>query len=604
MIRSLYTGLSGIIGSQYGMDVTGNNIAGINTLSFKYSRPTFRTIFEQNLYSGSFGNRVGLGSMLSSADRVMSVGNIEHTENKTDMAIGGNGFFLMRGLFQRRTLAGDVEIQEKDFLSRVGDFRLDNHYNFVQGNSGLIAMGLLAEIQDGDIRITKDLPTEEEMVNAEDKSEFLRMLQPINFKDLVVMPPKETSEVLLGGFLNSATGLDPVYFHIPAGSSPEDGEYTVQITFERKVAKTADDHELIHKMDDLLTDPNKVYKLKTDLINWPGKDLPDDPTPKPAFSGGEGLLVVSPDGSVFRSFFPDLHDSLEITIQGETHPLNIKEVIEERPYQVPSATTHISVFDSLGKEHNLRVRYEKIQENQWLYRFESASVDPAKPEFLIAYEDSEGNRFSTFSSDPEHRILGGILEFDDTGRLSDQKILMHDGSVQAVQLNTAVLFEGEESAFSININFDDHERQIIQTATAENLFTQQLSGRTTGSLLSLSANTNGLVYGIYSNRENVALARLPIISIRASQNLPDASRYGYPNAYEINTDPTQPDFIGLFRAGEGGTGAIISSALELSNVDISREMTNMIKFQRALQLNARSITTADTILEETIRLKR
>ncbi len=605
MIRSLYTGLSGILGSQYGLDVTGNNIAGVNTLSFKYSRPTFRTLFEQNLYSGQPGNRVGLGSMISTVDRVMTMGNIENTDHPTDMAIGGSGFFLVRGIFQRKTLNGETAIQQQDFLSRVGNFRIDQDYNFVQGNSGLLAMGILAKVEDGDIVITNDLPSQEEMIRAPDKTEYLRTLQPINFKDLVIMPPKETQAIELGGFLNSEAGLDPVYFAFPAGPEASDGEYIVRIQFSRKLVKEESDDPLIQDMDDLLFQRQKVYRLETDVIQWPKMNDPEEPTPKPVFTGGKGYVVMNLDGTVDRSFFPGLHDDLEITINEEAFPMNLIASIEERPYQTPSASTHIPIFDSLGKEHVLRVRYEKTMNNQWLYRFESPSEDPQqRPSFLIAYQDQEGNTYSTYATEPERRILGGILEFDFSGKIANQKVMMADGTIEDITLERILLFDAEENSFAIETHFADHEKQLVQTALPFDLFGQQKEGRSTGSLLGLSVHAGGLLYGMYSNSHTVPVARIPIINVRAPENLQDASRFGLSNVFEFPVDPTVPNFIGLFRAGEGGTGAIHGQSIEMSNVDISREMTNMIKFQRALQLNARSITTADSILEETIRLKR
>ncbi len=605
MIRSLYTGLSGIIGSQYGLDVTGNNIAGVNTLSFKYSRPTFRTLFEQNLYSGQPGNRVGLGSMISTVDRVMTMGNIENTDHPTDMAIGGSGFFLVRGIFQRKTLNGETAINQQDFLSRVGNFRIDSDYNFVQGNSGLLAMGILAKVEDGDIVITDDLPSQEEMIQAPDKTEYLRMLQPISFKDLVIMPPKETQAITLGGFLNSEAGLDPVYFTLPAGPEADDGEYIVRIQFSRKLVKEEADDPLIQDMDDLLFQRQKVYQLETDVIRWPKMNDPEEPAPKPVFSGGNGYVVMNPDGTVDRSFFPGLHDDLDITINEEAFPLNLIASIEERPFQMPSASAHVGIFDSLGKEHVLRVRYEKTMSNQWLYRFESPSEDPQqRPSFLIAYQDQEGNTYSTYATEPERRILGGILEFDSSGKIADQKVMMADGTIQDISLERILLFDAEENSFAIETHFTDHEKQLVQTALPYDLYAQQKEGRSTGSLLGLSVHAGGLLYGMYSNSHTVPVARIPIINVRAPENLQDASRFGLSNVFEFQVDPTIPNFIGLFRAGEGGTGGIHGQSIEMSNVDVSREMTNMIKYQRALQLNARSITTADSILEETIRLKR
>ncbi len=131
MMRSLYSGVSGLKAHQQKMDVIGNNIANINTVAYKAGRVTFSDIFSQTLRSataadsttgrgGSNGMQIGLGTTVSSIDTLMTRGSTESTGNSTDLAINGNGFFIVRNgttgsyMFTR---AGNFSIDENGNLT-------------------------------------------------------------------------------------------------------------------------------------------------------------------------------------------------------------------------------------------------------------------------------------------------------------------------------------------------------------------------------------------------------------------------------------------------------------------------------------------------------
>ncbi|MCV3429478.1 flagellar hook protein FlgE [Campylobacter lari] len=132
MMRSLWAGVSGLQAHQYAMDVEGNNIANVNTFGFKYSRADFSTLMSQTSKiatapDGNLGGKnpmqVGLGAGVNSTTRIHSQGNIQTTDKNTDMAINGDGFFIVSN-----------DGGTTQFFTRAGDFKTDAVGNFVDNN--------------------------------------------------------------------------------------------------------------------------------------------------------------------------------------------------------------------------------------------------------------------------------------------------------------------------------------------------------------------------------------------------------------------------------------------------------------------------------------
>jgi len=127
---SLFSGISGLNALGNAMTVIGDNIANVNTIGFKGSRVTFQDILSQNVGTPSGIAQVGRGTTLADISSSFVQGSFESTESATDLAIGGNGFFIVRE-------PGNVDNQ---FFTRAGEFRLDTDGNFVNP-AGAIARG-------------------------------------------------------------------------------------------------------------------------------------------------------------------------------------------------------------------------------------------------------------------------------------------------------------------------------------------------------------------------------------------------------------------------------------------------------------------------------
>ena len=223
MMRSLYSGVSGMTNHQTRMDVIGNNVSNVNTTGFKYGRVNFQDMISQQLQGaakpteeigGINPKEVGLGVQVATIDTIFTQGNLQSTGVNTDIAIQGNGFFVMKN-------------GEETFYTRSGAFGVDNEGTFVNPANGLKVQGWMAQPVDGQMIInTAGTPSD--------------MTIPIGQKD----PAKATENVKFACNLNKNTP------EIPEGASDADrlkgtwetetkvydsfgNEHTLNVSFQR-----------------------------------------------------------------------------------------------------------------------------------------------------------------------------------------------------------------------------------------------------------------------------------------------------------------------------------------------------------------------------------
>ena len=195
MMRSLYSGVSGLQNHQTRMDVIGNNISNVNTNGFKRGRVNFQDMISQQLsgaakptdeLGGVNPKEVGLGMTVASIDNVFTQGNLQSTGISTDLAIQGNGFFVMKN-------------GEETFYTRNGAFGLDMDGTLVNPANGMRVQGWMAEEINGQMLVTTAATPED-------------LIIPVGSKD----PAKETTNV------NFACNLNKNTPEILAGASADD----------------------------------------------------------------------------------------------------------------------------------------------------------------------------------------------------------------------------------------------------------------------------------------------------------------------------------------------------------------------------------------------
>lgn len=189
MMRSLYSGVSGLKNHQVRMDVIGNNISNVNTHGFKTERVTFQDMISQELrgasepkenIGGINPQQVGLGAMIAAIDKIMTQGALQTTGKNTDVAVSGEGFFVVK--------EGD-----KQFYTRAGAFNLDKNGYYVNPANGLKVQGWNARLDENGNRYINTASSTEDIII------------PVYSKE----PAKSTSEVDFRSNLNSAVQAVP-----------------------------------------------------------------------------------------------------------------------------------------------------------------------------------------------------------------------------------------------------------------------------------------------------------------------------------------------------------------------------------------------------------
>ena len=202
-MRSLYSGVSGLQNHQIRMDVIGNNISNVNTTGFKKGRVNFQDLLSQRLQGAARPNerigginpqQIGLGMQVASIDTIHLQGSMQTTGVKTDLALEGEGFFIMRS-------------GSEEFYTRAGAFGLDAEGVLVNPANGMRVQGWQAEVIDGNVVLNPSGETGDLVI-------------PIGGKD----PARATTQVFLASNLDKNTPL------IPAGATLDEireGTWTV-----------------------------------------------------------------------------------------------------------------------------------------------------------------------------------------------------------------------------------------------------------------------------------------------------------------------------------------------------------------------------------------
>jgi flagellar hook protein FlgE len=224
-------------------------------------------------------------------------------------------------------------------------------------------------------------------------------------------------------------------------------------------------------------------------------------------------------------------------------------------------STSITVFDALGNAHELTIEFEKADDNQW----------------------------SWTAQGPDGEIGTGTLTFDpDTGLL-----------VMPADLDTLTLgnLPGGAPDITVNLLLEESVNGLTQFAGRSTTVLRDQDGFSMGILDSFTIDRTGTVMGVFTNGVTRPLAQIAL----ANFNNPGGLLRSGDNVY--STSPNSGGAV-LGFSGDGTDSQIISGALEMSNVDLAQEFTNMIIAQRGFQASGRIITTGDEMLQEVVSLKR
>jgi flagellar hook protein FlgE len=503
MLRSLFSGVSGLRNHQVRMDVIGNNVANVNTVAFKAGRVTFKEGFAQLLQGasrppGDQGGinpiQVGLGMQVGSIDQLYTQGNIETTGQATDLAIQGDSLFVVRKGAQ-------------SFYTRSGNFQMDADGRLVSPTNGFVVQGQIYEngvLQDGiqDIRL------------------------PFNQK----VTAKATSDTRLAGNLNASAPTAPAGFSIDSAAdrAASPGSWT-----ESSVS-VYDTQGSRHDV--------KLQFWKTDANTWQWRLDPRSP-------------VV-------------------------TAPVTVVQASGANTFQIPTPPAGTSVTVARATTASgLVIDGSMITERAGVY-----TVDPS---VALQPGDVLNVEYSVLPSSPNAGENGGTLTFDSQGNLDPTRS-------DAMRVMFSV--PGAD-ALNIAISPGSGANGLTQYATVTTAVLRDQNGYTAGQLQNFSIDRYGQITGFFTNGTTNPLAKI----VLADFNNPSGLLRSGDNMYQESAN-SGAAVLGF--ALEGSQSQMTSGALEMSNVDLAQEFTNMIIAQRGFQANSKVITTSDELLQELMQIKR
>ena len=248
------------------------------------------------------------------------------------------------------------------------------------------------------------------------------------------------------------------------------------------------------------------------------------------------------------------------------------------PSTTSNFSTAMTVYDSVGKQHDVSVYFEKgAAAGQWNYH---AVVD--------------GGDLAGGAAGTNVEIGSGSVQFGT------------DGSLTSVTTATPIAanFAGAKPGQAVSLNFGSTTSGggtgtdgLTQYASDSSVASQSADGYASGSLSGVSIDGQGIVSGNYSNGQKIAISQIALAKFNSNDGL---ARSGE----DLWQATSQSGSAALGAAGEGGRGSTTSGTLEQSNVDIATQMVDLISHQRAFQANSKTITTADEMMQDLVNLKQ
>lgn len=570
MMRSLYSGVAGLKTHQTRMDVIGNNIANVNTTAYKSSSMTFSELMSQTTQKASGANattgvggtnakQIGLGVKAGAINTAITTqGSAQSTGNPFDIMITGDNFFV-------------VSNGSENFFTRDGSFYVDGAGNLAMTSTGYNVMGWGVDETTGNIK--------------QDTVTALRIMSAAN----MTYPPEATTQANISGILDendkdvtSANGKTvnlnffdargysyTAKFTFKQSGEPNTNVYSMELTklldstgAEIDISKLEFGNRSQQKMETKVT-------LNTDAYKWDGKVLKTK----------DGTTDVANLADIFNT------DGSLIT-----------------PADDAAAQKQQEALDAIAKAYG----YEGSTD-EFLNLYITSTVDKDKQ---LTIQDLLGNMMAGKTTDVlpadgsaitmEGRYFEGttVVFNKDTAKLESV-----GGSTTNLGINAAFSqLGGNFSDITIDLsectNYDNKGTSTIGATSGDLDGPGTGCGRRLGDMIGVSIQKDGMIYASYDNGMTKLLGQ---IATAAFANASGLEKEG-DNLYSATLNSGEFDGIGVDITAGGGY--MSPGQLEMSNVDLSSEFTEMITTQRGFQANSRIITVSDTLLEELTNLKR
>ena len=568
MMRSLYSGVAGLKTHQTRMDVIGNNIANVNTTAYKSSSMTFSELMSQTTQKASGANattgvggtnakQIGLGVKAGAINTAITTqGSAQSTGNPFDIMITGDNFFV-------------VSNGSENFFTRDGSFYVDGAGNLAMTSTGYNVMGWGVDETTGNIK--------------QDTVTALRIMSAAN----MTYPPEATTKANISGILDendkdvtSANGKTVnLNFFDARGYS-----YTAKFTFKQSGGDKTNEYSMeLNKILDSTGAEIDISKLKfgnrsqqkmetkvtlnTDAYKWDGKVLKTK----------DGTTEVANLADIFNQ------DGSLITPQDDAAAQKQQKALDAiaKAYGYEGSTDEfLNLYITSTENKDKQLTIQDLLGNMMAGK--KTDVLPADGSAITM----EGRYFE-----------GTTVVFNkDTGKLESV-----GGSTTNLNVNAAFsALGGNFSDVTIDLsectNYDNKGTSTIGATSGD--LDGLGTGRRLGDMIGVSIQKDGMIYASYDNGMTKLLGQ---IASAAFANASGLEKEG-DNLYSATLNSGEFDGIGVDITAGGGY--MSTGQLEMSNVDLSSEFTEMITTQRGFQANSRIITVSDTLLEELTNLKR
>ena len=560
LAASMFSGVTGLKAHGDKMGVIGNNIANVNTLGFKGARMFFEDVISQDVPTaagiGQVGRGVGVGAIYAD----FSQGGFETTGEATDLAIGGQGFFMVK-----------KKNEDQQYYTRAGNFRFDKD-GYLTDPHGLVLQGW---------RVERTNPAAAVAGAVLDPSHVRIVGTPTDIRlENFQSPPQETTNVTVMFELWDAQQTTPI----------TEAQYSYQSTI-----KVFDENGKSHDLT--------VYFDQVDVADSGGKKVWEYMVTVPPgedgrhFVDGGGNTVYLKDtkvggvlmmGTMIFNAAGEMENMTGYTLKDPSVDADA-DGVADTPWTVPNDPTALGNWtladfsqngfpvltaNFLGKpglsftnseptppstigpsliELNLGMKNGDLTAGGWTL----PTADPSYP--------APNNSAASLADDT---VTPGLLTGDDIQNMVPG---MNMGQLQA----------------TATTSFDTGSATLFQTQ----------DGYAAGILLGVSIDRDGILSGRYSNGQILELYAITLADFNNRWGLRREGGNLFAETRDSGAAITN-------RANHGGKGSVASNSIELSNVDLADEFVQMITTQRGFQANGKIITTTDTLLGEVINLKR
>ena len=542
------TGITGLQVNQEMLDVVGNNLANSNTTGFKEQRANFSDLVYQSLTEGSAPNgnttggtnpiEIGSGVQVASLTPNLQQGSLQTTGNALDLALQGNGFFVVKNPTQM-------------LFTRAGAFGVDANNHLVDPATGGLVQRFGA-VGEG----TATSPAFQAAGNN-------NITIPVG----TTIPGSATTTVDLQGNL-SASAIGPLAQVLTSAQAFKSGgaaavPATTLNSLDDNITKyVAGDTLTLQGVNAAGTAVNASVAVSAattlgDLVtainaNFAGSNASIDPS---------GNLVVQASATGVSKLSVNITD--KAGNGGASNWGSHLELVTTAGKAGDTVNTSIQVYDTQGTAHTLNLTFQKQAANTWNMTGQVNASDGTMTDNLV-------NNIM-FNQD------GSFGQVTGTG---------------VGNATMAVQFNGIPAPQTLSFNFGAPGgfQGLTQTGGTSSAVANGQDGYASGALSSLSINQDGVISGVFSNGITLGIAQLAVANFAAPSAL---DRVGS-NYYAFSQASGAPR-IGAGMSG--GNGAVEQKQLESSNVDVSLEFTRLIIAQQGYEVNARVITLADQVLK-------